>query len=107
MCNCPSCTATDNATQWPSEIDEVRLAKYARAVETGKVPSDPVYAAHVRFGRFVPNLEFSESELRDRSQRMYRVPAARPAYLAIPNYKHVSSTAQYIREFNKINNLKD
>lgn len=105
MCNCPSCTATDNAEQWPSEIDDVRLAKYIRAVETGKVPHDPVYAAHVRFGRYVPDLEFSEAELRDRSQKLYRPPAARPAKLEIPRY--VADTAQYIRKFNAMNNLKD
>lgn len=61
MCTCNSCYATDSAKVWPEySPDDIRVAKFQRAIDAGKVPNDPVYAAHVRhcwvkFG-FTPDL---------------------------------------------------
>lgn len=112
MCNCPSCAYTDSMLQtkgleaFNRDIDDVRLARYVRAIETGRVPADPAYTAHHRYCTTVSGLEFTEAELRDRSQRLYQPPPQRPAYVAIPS-RYTTDPAEYIAEFNQLNNLKD
>ena len=110
MCNCPSCEATDSAEAWP-DLDENRLARYIAAKDRGKVPTDPVYAAHVRHTMtWKPNYrgairEFTDDELRGRSMRLYSAPKAKPVKLEIPEWEDSGSMQRYIDAFDKLNRL--
>lgn len=107
MCTCLSCKFTDEQGRkgFEREIDDVKRAKYIRARESGKIPADSAYTAHMRAAKFVPDLEFTAAELRDRSMRTYSAPAPRPGYFGIP-HSWVTQFDRYIKEFDGANKLK-
>lgn len=103
--------ANDGTYDWSRPIDPVALAKYQRAKRTGKIPADPIYAAHVRASWHIPNLEFTRAELADKSVKVFKrdqgVIAQNPAKADrfFPD-RSVTDTASYVRVFEKLNNLK-
>lgn len=114
-CSCESChghyALVDKlkAEVWSQPIDAVKLARYVRAKQTGKIPSDPAYAAHVRHSKFVPNLEFTRAELTDRSVKVYRRTASLEERSTGPDRKFpnasVTDIREYVQKFEQLNNL--
>jgi hypothetical protein len=88
----------------------VKLARYARAKATGKIPADPVYTAHVAASRYVPNLEFTAAELKDRRVKVYvRTPSAVELEMRTqPDRQFPTAYADvkdYVSRFEGLNNL--
>lgn len=114
-CSCGSCQGhfalVDKleAKVWRQPIDPVKLARYVRAKQTGKIPADPAYAAHVRRSQFVPNLEFTRAELTDRSVKVYRRTASLEERSSGPDRKFpnasVTDVREYVQKFEQLNNL--
>jgi len=101
MCTCKSCKATANGKGFPTEPVSAAVAqRYQRAVASGSVPSDPVYAAHVRHAWSVPNREFSPAYLASKSVKVYTAPP-RPESREYP--QGPMSTAAYARAYYELN----
>jgi len=102
--------AYDGKYDWNQPIDPVKLAKYQRAKRTGKIPADPVYTAHVRESWYVPNLEFTAAELKDKSVKRFKRGPWRPNERSakvdrfFPD-RAITDTATYVRTFEALNML--
>jgi hypothetical protein len=109
---CKSCEHTHlvGAEGFKQPIDPVKLAKYQRAKRTGKIPADPAYPAHVAASWYVPNLEFTRAELKDKSVKLFKrdpwAPNERSAKADrfFPG-RDVTDIKSYVSMFERLNNL--
>ena len=114
---CKNCIETNNLDEAQvkvfreAPIDPVKLAKYLRAKKSGKLPADPAYAAHVRASWHVPNLEFTAAELKDKSVKVYTRTLSKDEKerRTAPDRQFPTRwgrAAEYVRTFERLNNLK-